>query len=113
MGMLVQDMRYGWRMLIRNKGITAIAVITLAVGIGANTAIFSIVNSVLLRPLPYPNAERLMTIAYGTLGDAQEALNSDWQPYGSALTDDQAQRRTVMRRAIVDAKDAINRGKRR
>ena len=57
-----QDLRYGARSLMRAKGFTAAAVITLALGIGANTAIFTVVNAVLLRPLPYPESEELMTV---------------------------------------------------
>ena len=56
---LAQDVRYGARVLGRNKGYTLVAVLTLALGIGANTAIFSVVNELLLRPLPYPGAERI------------------------------------------------------
>src|SRR5262245_32384522 len=61
---MFQDLRFGARMLLKNPGFTAVVVMTLALGIGANTAIFSIVKSVVIRPLPFADPDRLMQARY-------------------------------------------------
>jgi predicted permease len=87
---LVQDMRFGLRMLRSNLGFSAVIILTLAIGIGANTAIFSVIHAVLLRPLPFPEPDRLVFLSEAT-ADIPEMYFSmadlaDWRAMNTVFT---------------------------
>src|SRR5213592_2141299 len=84
MDTLVQDIRYAFRMLQRNRAFAFVAILTLALGIGANTAIFTVVDGVVLKPLPYPDPDRLLTLwersrTDGLQGTVSPANFYDWR----------------------------------
>jgi len=83
---LLQDIRYGIRTLLKQPAFTAIAIITIALGIGANTAIFSVVNAVILRPLPYTDADRLMMLWSTTARDGNQEQPFSFADYGDVRT---------------------------
>ncbi len=86
-----QDLRYGARMLLKNPAVTLVAVIALTLGIGANTAIFTVVNAVLLRSLPYTDAERLAVVWENRPANAQNVINLgnfyDWKDQNTVFAD--------------------------
>ena len=88
---LLQDLRYGVRMLRKSPGFAAVAVITLALGIGANTAIFTVVNGVLLNPLPYPQPEQLVALYQRTPNFAEASIPYpnflDWRRENRSFSD--------------------------
>src|SRR5881628_1478066 len=90
----MNDLKFAFRQLLKNPGFTAVAVLALALGIGANSAIFSVVNAVLLNPLPFPEEGQLLRLGEGTRGQALPERGSFSFP---DYRDVQGQARTLSR----------------
>ena len=78
---VLQDLRYGVRLLLKHRAFSSVAILTLALGIGASTALFSVIDAALLRPLPYPDPEQLVAVSI------READNGEWRSYAPSMTD--------------------------
>src|SRR5881392_517072 len=89
----MNEWKFALRQLLKNPGFTAVTVLTLALGIGANTAMFSLVNGVLLKPLPYPDSDRLVSLSENQRGQGQDFVNltapgfSDWRTQSTVFED--------------------------
>ena len=84
---LLTDLRHSFRVLIKSPGFTLVAIIALALGIGANTAIFSVLDHVLLRPLPFPDSERIMNLhRHFPSGDGQSISIPKFMAWRQAST---------------------------
>jgi len=99
---MFQDLKYAFRVLRGNPGVTAAAWIALAFGIGANTAIFSLMDAVVLRPLPYPQPDRLMMV-YATEGKTHRGMNSSWP-----MVRDWQEQNRVFDSLSAYSRDAVN-----
>src|SRR6202795_1732329 len=112
MNTLFKDIRYGVRSLLKHPGFTAIVVVTLAVGIGASSAIFSVVNTVLLRPLPYAQAERIVAIqeltADGKRVQVTPANFLDWRAQNTVFEQLAAILTRPANLALADQAERIN-----
>jgi putative ABC transport system permease protein len=112
MDSIIRDIRYGVRGLLKHPGFTAIVVITLALGIGASTAIFSVVNSVVLRPLPYRTADRIVAIQEldpdGKRGQSTSANFYDWRQQNTVFEHLSAIKITTTNLALSDHAERID-----
>ena len=107
MNTLLQDLRYGLRMLLTQKGLSAVALLSLALGIGANTALFSIVDAMLLKMLPVKEPDRLVLFHLEEAGaeDLFRKIRGDLDMHGVQLSDHQI--RAKMDEALSQARDSV------